>query len=172
MENVIFLAIDGVLTPWQACSEKGANSHDPASINALKQILTDLPHTGLVIMEGQGMSLRSSRIRARMVDLGIDAARIVGVTPDLRYEVGGNRVHPPRHEEIRAWLFQNPSVLRYAIIDNADYREYTGMEDDFFAVEPEIGLTQHIANRVTGHLIGWQGVMPTNINDSFSWLRG
>lgn len=68
------------------------------------------------------------------------------VTPDFGYEIDAVRGH-----EIQAWLELNPSVTRYAIVDDED-QLLRHQRLHFFRTRMNVGITQSIADKIVAHL--------------------
>lgn len=152
MHTIIFLGIDGVLAPWCQGSRDAGGVFDQQAVEHLKAILKNLPQAGLVILGDWVSDFRLRQLRIQFANAGLDPARILGMTPDLRFDMGGTRFYPPRHEEIRAFLFQHPEVLHFAIIDDADPRDLQAMNPYYVYVDPEQGLTERQVLQTTSML--------------------
>lgn len=137
--KVVFLDVDGVLNNFSLIRDNGFDYIDPTMVGRMK----------LVISQTNANIVLSSYWRLDRRDRGlVDAAlaskgmAIRDVTPKL---------FGTRASEISTWIRANPSVRRFAIIDD-DEEAGIGMSDSFFWTDPEVGLTLDIVDRVVSHL--------------------
>lgn len=69
----------------------------------------------------------------------------IGRTPCTKDGVEG-----PRGVKIQAWLDEHPEVTQYAIIDDMDDMNEEHLPS-FFQTDPEVGLTQEVADNILLH---------------------
>ena len=135
--KVIFFDIDGVLNCTDTQNpRKFPYIIDVRLLRRFKRLLKQCKAKGV---------LASSW---RVDPIGLLAAKHFGVPfidvcPDMPSE--------PRCVEIRAWLFEHPEVVRYAVIDDED----DGLDDmPLFQPSRQTGLTPEIAKGVARYLAG------------------
>lgn len=143
--KVMFLDIDGVCNSEESLQRQYARlgrsqmlGIDPYMAFLVAKIQLD---TGCeVVLSSTWRLNEQSRKEVREQVLEFD---------DVTRDLGGR----PRGEEIQEWLDRNPTVDRYAIIDD-DMDMLVGQAENFFRTRWKEGITPEIANAVTDHLNG------------------
>jgi hypothetical protein len=154
--KVIFLDIDGVLNNDDTTHVNWRNSSYPLDKN-LCLIYAD------ILRKTEAASVLSSSWRLypdcveylKMFFSKHEELRNIDITlktPQISES-------QPRAFEIDSWLSKNPQVTRFAIIDDDPSAGLLmvqgnsfGLRDEYFAVDPNVGLTQEIANEVVAFL--------------------
>jgi hypothetical protein len=139
--RVVFLDVDGVINNFGLIRLNGFNYIDPVMVSRVR-----------MVVEGSDSKIvLSSTWRIKEGDRALVAAAlgeqgmfIHDVTPCLGTY---------RSQEISDWLRGNPEVEKYAILDDDEDAGF-GMEDSFFRTDPEVGLTDRMAEIVLLHLRG------------------
>lgn len=133
--KAIFLDIDGVI-----CL-KPPKTLDEGTLKCLKRIVDT---TGAVII------LSSTwRVYPEYKQIVVDALTKLGLT---LYGVTVDRPFGPRHTEIQEFLDDNPTIEKFAIIDDQMDAEIMGKPGTFFLTDYPDGLTAAIADRIIIHL--------------------
>jgi len=149
---IVFLDIDGVINIWRKPGKDPSGRFDQEALNNLKLILKAVPEALMVISSTWRFHYTLMELRGFFAEAGIDAERILDVTPDLRRTEGQIKHYPGKNEEIEAWLFQHPEVKRLAILDDVSMEDMVGFEDQFFQTRFEEGLKHYQSQRIIDHL--------------------
>lgn len=141
MIKVLFLDCDGVLNSTSDLSVRSGRSETIDSIYVL-----DMKKVRLLqkIVEDTGCKIVLSSVW-RLHDEGIKTLEFYGINiHDVTPSISG-----PRGAEIQHWLFNSDEMVeRYAIIDDdSDMLPYQFV--NFFQTDPDYGLTETIAYRIT-----------------------
>ncbi len=132
MNNIIFLDIDGVLNgrKWVntlSFAIRSAPDFDPVCCALLQKII-DATGASLVISSSWREIMTIKQLDMHL-DINDITAPIVGVTPRRNY----------RHEEIKAWLAEHPSVTNYVVLDDMSMPE---LEDRRVRTDEWTGLVE------------------------------
>jgi hypothetical protein len=138
--KVIFLDVDGVLNSHALIYHYGFDYIDEG---LLKLLATVVNKTGSEVV------LSSTwRLEERNRNLVKDSLSRFGIKLfDWTKRIPG--VY--RCDEISEWLDRHPKVKKYAILDD-DPDAGCGAGKNFFMTDPDVGLTNEIANKMTNHL--------------------
>lgn len=139
--KVIFLDVDGVLNNYDLLRRNGFDYIDPELVARVGMVVGK---TGADIVLSSTWRLQKGDRRLVEEALGAVGISLLDATPSL----GG-----PRSGEIRAWLDDNPGVVRFAIFDDDEDAGF-GLERSFFRTDPEVGLTLDIARAAADYLNG------------------
>lgn len=138
--KVIFLDVDGVLNSHVLIYHYGFDYIDEG---LLELLVTVVKNTGSEIvlsstwrLEERSRNLVKSSLSRFGVELFDWTGRIAG----------GYRC-----EEISEWLKMHPKVKKYAVLDD-DPDAGCGTGNNFFMTDPDVGLTNEIANKILKHL--------------------
>lgn len=154
MKKILFLDFDGVLvTDRHLMHLTDTNSplrdnhgsvFDPVCVECLRQII-DSTDAGIVVTSTWKME-RGLNGMQRMWQARNLPGKVIGVTPDI------DPIH--RGDEIQAWLDANPSVVRYAIIDDCPILDFFREEQlpYLFKVDERTGLDDKTTKEVIEHL--------------------
>lgn len=138
--KVLFLDVDGVLNTNSALRVIQPEGHmfklDALLVDRLK-----------VIVEETGCELVLSSAW-RMFEGGRE---FLEEMLETRFLSQTERLQGWRGEEIQLWLKERPEVTNYAIVDD-DGDMLESQLRNFFQTDPEHGLTETIAYRITYHL--------------------
>ena len=149
--KIIFLDIDGVLNSLTSKRDPSGRFGRKAFEN-FKLILDALPDTVVVVTSTWRYNYTLTEMKTYFHEVGIDPRRIADMTSDLRRDDGMIRHSPGRDEEIRAWLAQHPDVDRFAILDDVDLEQMTGLEEHFFQTDFDEGLLHDQCLNIIDHL--------------------
>lgn len=139
--KVVFLDVDGVLNNFTLIHQNGFDYIDPVMVGRVGIVVK---HSGAKIVLSSTWRLQEDDKRRAAAALGEQGMFIHDVTPDLR---------TARSREISDWLEGNPDVERYAILDDDEDAGF-GMQGSFFQTDPEVGITDRIAEMALSHLRG------------------
>lgn len=139
--KVVFLDVDGVLNNFTLIRQNGFNYIDPVMVGRVGIVVK---HSGAKIVLSSTWRLQEDDKRLVTSSLGEQGMFIHDVTPNLR---------TVRSQEISDWLADNPMVERYAILDDDEDAGF-GMRESFFQTDPEVGITDRIAEMALSHLRG------------------
>lgn len=146
--KVLFLDIDGVLNTPKMTGRFGVDFVDNILVALVARIVKETD-CKIVLSSTWRIDEKDRMLATR--ELGEQGLTIHDCTPVITrsggWESGGS---VRRHEEIQAWLDQNP-VDRFAILD--DMHEAC-IEGSFFKTDENRGLTVQIAEQVIEHLLG------------------
>lgn len=154
IKKIIFLDFDGVmvtdrhlmhLTDTRSpLRDEYGSKFDPVCVEYLAQII-DITDADIVVTSTWKMNLGLDGM-LRMWQARNLPGKIIGVTPDI------DPIH--RGDEIQAWLDANPSVVRYAIIDDCPILDFFKEEQlqHLFKVDERTGLDEETMNKIIEHL--------------------
>jgi len=138
--KVIFLDIDGVLNNHVLLYHYGFNYIDHGLIELLVSVIkaTDAE----IVLSSTWRLQEDSRnlVTAALEKFGLGLFDWTGRIP------GGYRC-----DEIAEWLKRHPKVKKYAVIDD-DPDAGCGVGGNFFMTDPDVGITDDIANKLIKHL--------------------
>jgi hypothetical protein len=138
--KVIFLDVDGVLNNHVLVYHYGSDYIDEGLVELLGTVVKS---TGAELVLSSSWRLGERSMNVVKVAIGRFGMELFGRTAMIS---GGRRC-----DEIKAWLDENPGVGGYAILDD-DCDASCGVEENFFMTDPDVGLTNEIANKVRKHL--------------------
>lgn len=155
--KVIFLDFDGVLNSYfyQRDMIPGtlADELDPAAIEVLNEVLTEVPDVKIVISSSWRKIFGFKELVTILSARGFQFPQsVIGVTPDgwdswdSLSGLGEKPSRIPRGVEIRAWLDINPEVEHFVIID--DEGDMDGVADHLLKVNGQFGLRQGHIRRI------------------------
>lgn len=148
-KKIIFLDVDGVLNcdktldtiPYNGINYIGL---DDDKIQLLKDIIDK---TDCYIILSTSWRFYPEFVEYLEGKLGEYRTRIIGNTLT---NLGDNRCD--RYLEIQDWLRTNPAPLKYAILDDVFYKMKQTFGENFFATNPEFGLTEKIHDDIIKYL--------------------
>ena len=142
MDKYLFLDVDGVLNTTRSQSLYGLSK---PCMRRLQLIVND---TGCKLVLSSTWRLHMDTYMRLQRALGYRGMALYGRTPHLREEKGKNN----RGDEIALWLsgFADQPYV-YAIVDD-DSDMNDNQLPHFFQTDPDYGLTDTIAYRITYHL--------------------
>ena len=144
--KVLFLDIDGVLNTPKTLGRFGFDFVDNILVALVARIVNE---TGCKIVLSSTWRIEEKDRMLATRELSEQGLTIHDCTPVITrggWEAGG---WVKRHEEIQAWLNQNP-VDRFAILDDMDD---ACIEGSFFQTDENRGLTVEIAEQIIQHLL-------------------
>lgn len=122
----------------------GHNAFSAEPVNQLNRILGVVEDLYIIISSTWRVLHSLSWLRDHFESQGfLYADKIIGITPDLRYE-------KVRGEEIAAWLSEHPGVTQYVILD--DDRDMAHLISNLLQTEFHTGLTAEIADEIIKRL--------------------
>lgn len=138
--KVLFLDVDGVLNTTHTLRviqpERDMFKLDMYLVDRLKKVVED---TGCeLVLSSAWRCFEGGR-------------EFLEHTLGLHFLSETKRFNGCRGEEIQSWLKERPEVTRYAIVDD-DSDMLESQLRNFFQTDPEYGLTETIAYRITYHL--------------------
>lgn len=151
--KVLFLDIDGVVNCATTTQRhRGTIGIDPYMAFLVGKITLD---TGCkVVLSSTWRHWEDAReeVRKQVVDF-IDITPSMPIPYSEKERLGLSSMAElcERGKEIADWLVRNPTVERYAILDD-DSDMLPEQLPNFFKTSWQTGLTEEIANRVTEHL--------------------
>ena len=141
--RVIFLDVDGVLNSTKTIKKFGFDFIDPFLVALVARIVRE---TEAKIVLSSTWRLESKDKELVDQALAQHGLELIGQTPHIQRPFEeGNWVR--RHEEIQAWLDENPTS-KFAIIDDDGDAM---IEGSFFQTEEDRGLTVQIAEAIIAH---------------------
>ena len=115
--RVLFLDFDGVLNSEASFRlEKRRSTQDISNTLSelacanLQYVLDQAPDLKLVISSTWRLLHDIDYLRMKLVQYGVDASRVVGITPAT---LGRDRGH-----ELKLWLAEYPEVLQFVVVDD------------------------------------------------------
>lgn len=111
--KVLFLDFDGVLNTWPKPDRTGI-FHKPCCFN-LEQLMKMVPDLNIVVSSSWRIHGYEA-VRDILVDNGIEAARVIGITGHEHTDSHDRWNH--RGNQIKCWLERNPEVTKFAILDD------------------------------------------------------
>lgn len=144
--KVLFLDIDGVLNTHKSIGRFGFDFIDNILVALVARIVRETD-CKIVLSSSWRVDEKDRVIATR--ELAEQGLTIHDCTPVITrggWEAGG---WVRRHEEIQAWLNQNP-VDRFAILDD---EKDACIEGSFFRTDENTGLTVQITEQVIQHLL-------------------
>lgn len=143
MNKILFLDIDGVLNNkhYYRANPRGSEI-DPANIENLKLILSSTD-CNVVISSSWKLSKSLDELKNIFKGFGVDANRIIDVTPNLKSRAFAQNVSPTRACEIEAWVQANDVDCCFCIVD--DDQDLGHLRNVLFKTSFYDGLTHKLA---------------------------
>ena len=141
--KAIFLDVDGVLNTPKTIRKFGFDFIDDILVALVARIIRE---TNAVVVLSSTWRIQEKDRNVVIQALDQHNLKIHDCTPVIErpFEQGWVR----RHEEIQAWIDQNP-VTKFAIIDDFEDAEIQG---SFFKTDENFGITVGIAEKIIQHL--------------------
>jgi len=138
--KVIFLDVDGVLNSHALIYHYGFDYIDEGLLELLATVVNK---TGSEVVLSSTWRLEERNRNLVKASLSRFGMKLFDWTKSI---AGGYRC-----DEISEWLNRHPKVKKYAILDD-DPDAGCGAGKNFFMTDPDVGMTNEIANKIIKHL--------------------